>query len=261
MAASRTGRRAPAAPGRARPAPRSSPAVASSHGPKPRDYSQRTPKKMKAAALRGALSDRARAGLVHVVSALRRRRRPVDQGGPHRAGRPSPAPSRAGRWSCWTRGDEVSWLSLRNLPNVHVLAPDQLNTYDVLVNDVVVFTQRRAGRVPGGPDRGAHRASRSRAAARRRAGRADQGARGEEERAGRRGGAVRPGQPPPAGGRLASPTASRSRATPTRCSTTCRAARSTSAPRPRSGSPTRTPPSGPASSCRRPNVQRRSVRR
>ena len=50
--------------------PRSSPAAASSHGPTPRDYTQRTPKKMKAAALRGALSDRARAGAVHVVSSL-----------------------------------------------------------------------------------------------------------------------------------------------------------------------------------------------
>ena len=79
MAASRTGRRAPAAPGRARPAPRSSPAVASCTARTPRDYAQRTPKKMKAAALRGALSDRARDGRVHVVEPLldgRRRRRP-----------------------------------------------------------------------------------------------------------------------------------------------------------------------------------------
>src|SRR5436853_742440 len=40
------------------------------HGPQPRDYSQRTPKKMKAAALRGALSDRARNGRVHVVTGV-----------------------------------------------------------------------------------------------------------------------------------------------------------------------------------------------
>src|ERR1700759_5227258 len=41
-----------------------------SHGPQPRDYSQRTPKKMKAAALRGALSDRARNDRVHVLTAV-----------------------------------------------------------------------------------------------------------------------------------------------------------------------------------------------
>ena len=62
-----TARRAPAGPGRARSGRRSSPAVAWSHGPVPRSYEQQTPKKMKAAALRGALSDRARHGRVHVV--------------------------------------------------------------------------------------------------------------------------------------------------------------------------------------------------
>ena len=87
MAASRTARRAPAAPARARPAPRSSPAVASSTARTPRNYDQRTPKKMKAAALRGALSDRARDGRVHVVSSLVDGDDPVDQVG-------------AGR--CWT---------------------------------------------------------------------------------------------------------------------------------------------------------------
>ena len=75
VAASRTSRRAPAAPGRARPARRSSPAVAWSTARTPRDYAQRTPKKMKAAALRGALSDRARNGRVHVVDRAGRRAR------------------------------------------------------------------------------------------------------------------------------------------------------------------------------------------
>ena len=68
------------------------------HGPHPRDYAQRTPKKMKAAALRGALSDRA-------------------------------------------RDDDLAALSLRNVPTVHVLYIDQLNTYDVLVSDYVLFTE------------------------------------------------------------------------------------------------------------------------
>src|SRR5690348_14822782 len=105
------------------------------HGPQPRDYTQRVPKKMKAAALRGALSDRARAGQVHVVSGL------VD------GEKPSTKDARKVLESVTeaknllvvlTREDETSWLSVRNLPNVHPIAPDQLNTYDVLVNDDVV---------------------------------------------------------------------------------------------------------------------------
>jgi len=108
------------------------------HGPQPRDYAQRTPKKMKAAALRGALSDRARAGQVHIVSGL------VD------GEKPSTKDARKVLESVTeavnllvvlTRDDEINWLSVRNLENVHVIAPDQLNTYDVLVNDDVVFTK------------------------------------------------------------------------------------------------------------------------
>ena len=74
------------------------------HGPTPRDYAQRTPKKMKAAALRGALSDRARDGRVHVVSRPRRRRRAVDQGGRRRARPASPSASTCS--SCVERDDE-----------------------------------------------------------------------------------------------------------------------------------------------------------
>ena len=87
MARSRTGRRAPAAPARVRPR---SPQYAGGgivHGPQPRGYAQRTPKKMIAAALRGALSDRARDGRVHVVSGPGVRRRAVHQGRAGRAGR------------------------------------------------------------------------------------------------------------------------------------------------------------------------------
>ncbi|TDV45584.1 50S ribosomal protein L4 [Actinophytocola oryzae] len=108
------------------------------HGPQPRDYTQRVPKKMKAAALKGALSDRARAGQVHVVSAL------VDSEKPStKVARTVLASVTEARnlLVVLTREDETSWLSVRNLPNVHVIAPDQLNTYDVLVNDDVVFTK------------------------------------------------------------------------------------------------------------------------
>ncbi|MFI6098930.1 50S ribosomal protein L4 [Lentzea sp. NPDC051213] len=108
------------------------------HGPQPRDYSQRTPKKMKAAALRGALSDRARANQVHVVSGL------VDGDTPSTktARKVLQSVTEARRvLVVLNRTDEVAWVSVRNLPHVHVIAPDQLNTYDVLVNDDVVFTK------------------------------------------------------------------------------------------------------------------------
>jgi len=107
------------------------------HGPQPRDYAQRTPKKMKAAALRGALSDRARAGQVHVVSGLVDGEKPSTKGARKVLASVTEATNLL---VVLTRDDETSWLSVRNLANVHVIAPDQLNTYDVLVNDDVVFT-------------------------------------------------------------------------------------------------------------------------
>jgi len=107
------------------------------HGPVPRDYSKKVPKKMKAAALRGALSDRARDGRVHVVSQL------IDAEVPSTktalAALNKVVESRR-TLVVLDRADEITWKSLRNVPTVHLLAPDQLNTYDVLVNDHVVFT-------------------------------------------------------------------------------------------------------------------------
>jgi large subunit ribosomal protein L4 len=108
------------------------------HGPVPRDYSQRTPKKMKAAALRGALSDRARGGNLHVVESF------VDGDTPRTkaALQTLRAVTEAARvLVVLGREDETNWLSLRNVPEVHLLAVDQLNTYDVLVSDEVVFTR------------------------------------------------------------------------------------------------------------------------
>ncbi len=108
------------------------------HGPTPRDYSQRTPKKMKAAALRGALSDRAREGRVHVLSEL------VSGDAPATKAARTVLDALAGQSAklliVLSRADEVGRRSVRNLSSVHVLAPDQLNTYDVLCNDDVVFT-------------------------------------------------------------------------------------------------------------------------
>lgn len=108
------------------------------HGPQPRDYSQRTPKKMKAAALKGALSDRARNGRIHVVEALAAGDKPSTKTAVALLNSLS-----GGRRQLIVlqRDDALTWLSLRNVPNVHILAVDQLNTYDVLLADDVVFTK------------------------------------------------------------------------------------------------------------------------
>jgi large subunit ribosomal protein L4 len=108
------------------------------HGPKPRSYSQRTPKKMIAAALLGALSDRARGERVHVVESFGLK----------------DAPSTKAALSVLSdlgavknvlivvaRDDEQTVKSVRNLPEVHVLTYDQLNAYDVVVSDDIVFTK------------------------------------------------------------------------------------------------------------------------
>ena len=108
------------------------------HGPQPRSYDQRTPKKMKAAALRGALSDRARNDRVHVVEGL------VSGDAPStKAALASLAglTDRNRYLVVLERSDALTWLSLRNAPEVHIVAVDQLNTYDVLSSDDVVFTK------------------------------------------------------------------------------------------------------------------------
>ena len=108
------------------------------HGPQPRDYSQRTPKKMKAAALRGALTDRARHGRVHVISALASGDVPSTKTAIKLLETIS---TRRHVLVVAERSDEISWKSLRNAQAVHLLTPGQLNTYDVLVSDDVVFTE------------------------------------------------------------------------------------------------------------------------
>ncbi|MEO3811685.1 50S ribosomal protein L4 [Sphaerisporangium sp. B11E5] len=108
------------------------------HGPVPRDYSQRTPKKMKAAALRGALSDRAGGGRVHVVSGLVEGDTPKTRAAIQALRKISEARSVL---VVLDENDELSWLSLRNAPEVHLLTAGQLNTYDVLCHEDVVFTR------------------------------------------------------------------------------------------------------------------------
>jgi large subunit ribosomal protein L4 len=111
-----------------------------SHGPVPRDYSQKTPKKMKAAALRGALSDRAANERVFVVSSF------VEGEVPKTKDALAVLNSVTGGADrnilvVTVNDDELTWKSLRNVPAVHLLAADQLNTYDVLDSDYVVFTR------------------------------------------------------------------------------------------------------------------------
>ncbi|AMT74050.1 50S ribosomal protein L4 [Mycobacteroides immunogenum] len=107
------------------------------HGPQPRDYSQRTPKKMIAAALRGALSDRARNGRIHAITELVAGQEPSTKSAKSFL---AEITDRKQLLVVLGRDDLASVKSVRNLPNVHVLAYDQLNTYDVLKADDVVFS-------------------------------------------------------------------------------------------------------------------------
>jgi large subunit ribosomal protein L4 len=112
------------------------------HGPVPRSYEQRTPKKMKAAALRGALSDRAAHGRVHVVSGFVEGDEPKTKDALAVLwAATGAAPSAAPVLVVAGADDMTTWKSLRNVPGVHVITSGQLNTYDVLVSDHVVFTE------------------------------------------------------------------------------------------------------------------------
>ncbi|MFJ4678790.1 MULTISPECIES: 50S ribosomal protein L4 [Kitasatospora] len=118
------------------------------HGPVPRDYSQRTPKKMIAAALRSALTDRARHERIHVVTGVTATEAPSTKAAKVLFGKIS---ERKNLLLVVEREDELGILSARNLPNVHILDAGQLNTYDVLVSDDVVFTQAAFERFVAGP--------------------------------------------------------------------------------------------------------------
>jgi large subunit ribosomal protein L4 len=108
------------------------------HGPTPRSYEQRTPKKMKAAALRGALSDRARDLRIHVATGFLTEATPSTKNAVATLRAMS---ANAKLLVVLDVVDDATWKSLRNADNVHLVTPDQLNTYDVLCNDDVVFTK------------------------------------------------------------------------------------------------------------------------
>src|ERR1700729_269336 len=124
------------------------------HGPQPRSYVQRTPKKMKAAALRGALSDRARHGRVQVVSGF------VDGDQPRTHDAMAVLRTAIGLLDAKLTArvlvvaqaeDEVTWKSLRNATGVRLLATGQLNTYDVLASEHIVFTAAALSAFTGQP--------------------------------------------------------------------------------------------------------------
>src|SRR6185312_3364689 len=118
------------------------------HGPHPRDYAQRTPKKMIAAALRGALSDRARGGRIHVIDSLSVGKAPSTKA---IVSLLNDIATSKHVLVVLERNDELSYKSVRNIPTVHVLPYDQLNAYDVLVSDDIVFTKGALDGFVAGP--------------------------------------------------------------------------------------------------------------
>ena len=109
-------------------------------GPKPRSYAQRTPKKMVRLALRSALSDRASEGKVKIVDLG------FDAPGTKQAVEALAKIGVEGKVLLVVAAeDTATWKSFRNLTDVHLIVPGELNAYDVLVSDWVVFT---AGTVP-----------------------------------------------------------------------------------------------------------------
>src|SRR5690606_35030918 len=108
------------------------------HGPHPRDYAQRTPKKMIAAALLGALSDRARGGRIHVVDSLALGDTPSTKSV---VALLADIATSKHVLAVLYRSDELSYKSVRNIQTAHVLPFYQLNAFDVLVSDDIVFTK------------------------------------------------------------------------------------------------------------------------
>ncbi|MGV9663700.1 50S ribosomal protein L4 [Nocardia niigatensis] len=118
------------------------------HGPQPRDYSQRLPKKMKVAALRGALSDRARNERIHVITELVSGQTPSTKSAKSFLAELS---DRKNILVVVGREDVTAWKSVANLQGVHPIAPDQLNTYDVLKSDEIVFSVEALNAFVHGP--------------------------------------------------------------------------------------------------------------
>ena len=110
-----------------------------SHGPVPRKYDQRTPKKMIAAALRGVLSDRQREDRIHCVSGLVEAQASISTKGAIAAVRQFA--DRKNLLVVLSRSEDLAWRALRNADDLHLIVNDQLNAYDILVSDDVVFSE------------------------------------------------------------------------------------------------------------------------
>jgi large subunit ribosomal protein L4 len=117
-----------------------------SHGPVPRTYEQRTPKKMIVAALRGSLSDRQRAERIHVIDSIATA--PTTKGAIAAVRQFS---DRRNLLVVLSRSEDVAWRSLRNAENTHLIVNDQLNAYDVLRADDVVFSESAIREFIAGP--------------------------------------------------------------------------------------------------------------
>ncbi len=127
-----------------------------SHGPTPRTYEQRTPKKMIAAAVKGALSDRAQNGRLHIVDEFKLGDQPSTKAA---AAIITKLTSRRNVLVVLDRADDVSYKSLRNIQNLHVLPVDQINAYDVLLSDDVIFTKAALDAFIAGPSKGSAKAT------------------------------------------------------------------------------------------------------
>ena len=126
------------------------------HGPVPRSYAQRTPKKMIAAATKGALSDRARNNRLHVINAFAIGDKPSTKSAQEIIVRLT---ARRNVLVVLDRSDDVSYKSLRNIQKLHVLPVDQLNAYDVLMSDDVIFTKAALDAFIAGPSKGSAKAT------------------------------------------------------------------------------------------------------
>jgi large subunit ribosomal protein L4 len=106
------------------------------HAVRPRDYAQRTPKKMIAAALRGVLSDRQRNDRLHVLDQIA-----AEASTKNALSAVRQFSERKNLLVVVSRTEDLAWRSLRNAENLHLLVPDQLNAYDILKSDDVVFSE------------------------------------------------------------------------------------------------------------------------
>jgi large subunit ribosomal protein L4 len=119
------------------------------HAVRPRSYFQRTPKKMIAAALKGVLSDRQRNERIYVIDSITT--------APSTKAAIAAVRQFSGRKNVLvvlSRAEDISWRSLRNAEDMHLLVPDQLNAYDILKSDDLVFTQAAINDFLAGPVKG-----------------------------------------------------------------------------------------------------------